>query len=693
LKTGFSASYATQWADPVRHSYLRVLHPASRRIAIKNTNASEQPQVQDVGAWRELTWQWHSLKAIPDEEDRPGWSDHYPFIQLSEYQSWQEVARWAHGLYPEAHPSTDRAPLIAQWSRSSASASERIVRAIRFVQDDIRYTGIEIGPGKYRPQSPDSVLRQRFGDCKDKAYLLVSLLRDMGIEAQPALVSSSRRRGVRDLLPSPAAFDHAIVRVKHEGKVYWFDATRSLQGGALDTMEQARFGAALVIAETGALETIPAATLTVPDQKIVERYDVTAGVFAKAKMDVESTYLGWQADSMRRYFADTSIDEVGRKYVNFYKDKLPTITLRAPVQVQDDRERNQLVVREAYDLDPAFTPGEDGKQHYLELSAHAIRSAARAPKTLVRTSPLQLDHPTYVSYRAVVRLPEPWKIEILDKTITSPGFNYRSSTSYEHQTLTTNYEFRTLVDHIPAAGVPEYARKLDAVRDDAYYYLSYTKGAEAAPTPFKMSLAMIFAIAGGILAAGWLIRWLYRYDNPRFPPPASLGAPEGLTGWLVLPLFGTIISPLQTAYSLFSYRNYLDANAWTQLGSGQDPVLAHWGKIGLFFVILLACATFLLTVFLNYLAFAKRRAFPVGYIATLWIAILWSALAMAAFSALGTLNDAALTSRAGELTVHFLAAALWTAYMMRSERVRATFVRSRSAVSANPSTSPQPSSA
>ncbi len=680
LGTEFSDAFTTQWSIPVRHSYLRLLHPAARKIAVKNTNAAEQPTVSVDGAWRELVWQWRGLTTIPSEEDRPVWFDHYPYIQFSESQSWQAVARWAQRLYPRVPLSSELQSLVAQLRKSGVTKQEHIIQALRFVQDEVRYTGIEIGPGGYQPQPPNVVLKRRFGDCKEKSYLLVTLLEAFGVDARPALVSTYRRQAARDSLPSAAAFNHMIVRVEHEGKVYWFDPTRTLQGGTLDSAQQAHFGAALVVDDAGKFETMPAEVLDAPDISIVERFDLKAGVFEKAKMNIESTYLGAEADRMRSYIADTSKDEVTRQYLNFYKDQFPNISVSAPFVVNDDRSGNKLALTESYALNPAFTKQDTDDKHYFELHAHVVRSAARAPKTIVRTAPLRLNHPTHVRYQAVVNLPEPWTIKDLDETISAPGFTYNSSVRYKRDTVTASYEFKTLADDIPAADVPEHARKLEAVREDAYYYLSYAADAAAEPAPFKLSMTMLFAILGGVAGGGLLVRWLHRYENAGFPGPAPANAPTGIGGWLVLPALGTIVTPLVVGYTFYAWRDYFDAGVWANLGHSQDAVLAHWGKIGMFCTILLSYALFLMGAYLIYLLVTKRRTYPPGYIAMMWISAIWGALAQVSIAALGVEEKYIVPG----IIRDFLAAALWSAYMVKSDRVRATFVRARPTLSPSP---------
>ena len=117
------------------------------------------------------------------------------------------------------------------------SIRARVLGALQWVQGEIRYFSVSLGESTHRPHDPAWVVQRRYGDCKDKTYLLVSLLRELGIDAQPMLVSLQSRRMPAKLLPSPEVFDHAIVRVRLQGKSYYLDGTRPAQSaGRLDTI-------------------------------------------------------------------------------------------------------------------------------------------------------------------------------------------------------------------------------------------------------------------------------------------------------------------------------------------------------------------------------------------------------------------------------------------------------------------------
>src|SRR5262249_11813697 len=139
--------------------------------------------------------------------------------------------------------------LVAQvWSGHETAPSEKVLAALRFVQDEVRYVGIELGTASHQPSQPATVLARRFGDCKDKALLLCALLRQAGIDAQPALVDSRRGAGLDEWHPSPIAFDHAVVRLSLDGREYWVDPTLTGQGGALPEMFVPSYDRALVLA-------------------------------------------------------------------------------------------------------------------------------------------------------------------------------------------------------------------------------------------------------------------------------------------------------------------------------------------------------------------------------------------------------------------------------------------------------------
>ena len=134
-------------------------------------------------------------------------------IEISSLESWTDIQEWAEDKYhiPETIPQELDA--VAMRLASIESKKEQIESALRFVQDEIRYVGLFDGVHTHRPHKIDDILLRRFGDCKDKSILLVTLLRKLGFDAYPTLVNSIERGKFDVNLPSIAAFDHVITAV------------------------------------------------------------------------------------------------------------------------------------------------------------------------------------------------------------------------------------------------------------------------------------------------------------------------------------------------------------------------------------------------------------------------------------------------------------------------------------------------
>ncbi len=169
---------------------------------------------------------------------------------------------------------------------------ERAALATRLVQDEVSYLLNGLDGGNYLPQSAEETWNIRYGDCKAKSVLLLALLREMDIEAEPVLVSTRMGDAVPELLPLPAAFDHVIIRAVIDGTDYWLDgtsaATRLATIGDVPPFHYAlplRAGGAGLIAMT---PRDPA----VPQMAITMRADHSAGVDFPQLFTLEMRVVG-----------------------------------------------------------------------------------------------------------------------------------------------------------------------------------------------------------------------------------------------------------------------------------------------------------------------------------------------------------------------------------------------------------------
>ena len=167
-----------------------------------------------------------------------------------------------------------------------------------FVQDDIRYVAIELGIGGHQPHPAAEVFSHRYGDCKDKATLLSSMLKEIGVESYYVIINTERG-SVSAATPPNLEFNHVILAIAlppevdpaelpawraHPklGQLLFFDPTNSLTPlGLLSGELQANYGM-LVTPDGGELLELP------------QLPTGTNGVARSAKMtlDGQGTLLG-----------------------------------------------------------------------------------------------------------------------------------------------------------------------------------------------------------------------------------------------------------------------------------------------------------------------------------------------------------------------------------------------------------------
>jgi hypothetical protein len=145
-------------------------------------------------------------------------------VQLSTFQSWEDVGRWYGTLQQErVKPTPDIVAKAKELTKGASDDNAKLRAIYKYVSTEFRYIGIAFGIGRYQPHAAGEVLANQYGDCKDKQTLFGSLLEASGIRAYPALISSSHELELD--VPSPGQFDHVIGIVPQASSSLWFDTT------------------------------------------------------------------------------------------------------------------------------------------------------------------------------------------------------------------------------------------------------------------------------------------------------------------------------------------------------------------------------------------------------------------------------------------------------------------------------------
>jgi transglutaminase-like putative cysteine protease len=668
----FSSLFYLGYYDPTDLISIRITAPKERKFYVYSENTSVKPTITIEGNYQVYEWLLTHIPGTSVDNDVPSWYNPYPRTWVSEYQSWNEVADWAVKNYTYTNVSSAGLKKKIEEIRSKGPDNEaRLEYALQFVQDEIRYTGLEAGIGGYKPRNPALVFEQRFGDCKDKALLLCYILKELGVEAYPALVNTSARQEIKNRLPSPHTFDHCIVQVLIDGTTYWYDATAGNQGGTYNNRSVSDYGYALVIRPgTQALTKMETSQLNLT--RVEETFHVKS-LHQPVTLSIITIYRGCEADLQRYYLANSSLKETEKNYLNYTAKSYPQLKLDKPLKVEDDRARNVFTTYETYLIESFFDAPDSTKPGMLECNTYpqTLRDKLFVPGTTIRTSPVALEYPLKYEHKVEMILPEPWNIDNETQEIYGPGIYFKKQVQYSANTIVIDYVYETRKDHITQTECTEFVKKQNQVINQLGYGLTYNKGGVEASSPFRMNwlmvgLGIIFAAISVFVA----IR-IYKYD----PEPTLGYDTEGLAigGWLILFAIGLCVTPIGYLVNIFQ-NAYFNANNWDSIISktsvNYNPVVAGLVVVEVLYnIVMLAFLITLIILFIN-----QRSSVPRLITLYYGISILFSILDLAILSSLDWQTKAEARATSTSLGKLILTGAIWVPYFNLSVRVKQTFV-------------------
>ncbi|MDG0856315.1 DUF3857 domain-containing protein [Roseateles puraquae] len=689
-------SFDFDWGVPVALRHARLLWPQGRPLYWKLHNGAQAASVTPVGAELDHRWRLRDVPARMVDDNSPGWYDPYVWAEWGEFPDWAAVSRWALPLYrlPEGPmPAVDRE--VARIAAQTSDPEQRLLAALRFVQREVRYLGIEMGVNSHAPHGPELVLDRRFGDCKDKTLLSLALLRGLGIPARPALVHTGLRHVTAERLPTPWAFNHVLVQADLGGRRVWLDPTRAPQGGkGVAQWVQSDFGRALLVsADTRELVPMAGAQARTLKRELHAVLDASAGFDKPATLTVTTRAEGEAAEQLRQALATQAQQDLQKQYLDFYAASYPGLAVDQPFTSRDDAEANVVELVEHYRM-PAYWVHDEKRGRWTgDLEVPDLLEWLRRPKALNREGPLALRHPVDFTLVSEYRLPKAWDVKPDNVVIEDPAFVLKREEVWRSRsTVVLTDRFQTRADHVPASGMAAYVAQLDKARSAVAYNLYHPDGAAAvaaapedaaqAPgslggdSPHWLPLLVGLAAAGGL---GLLMQRLYRWDPHPAPQLSPEATPWPLGGWLWLPLFGLAVTPLMAGSQLVESLPAMTVQRWSTLTlpstPGYHPLLAPVFMVEFIINLALVAGAPLLLL----LAYQRRSNMPMIYIGWMSLAITGVVLDAVAAQVIPAMSQAWTSKEAGTLVRTCVFGGIWIAYFLHAERVQRTFVLRREA--------------
>ena len=324
-----------------------------------------------------FAWQLENVPAVHIEPDMPPWQTVAGRLAVNFFPpgpresanstgSWSDVGIWADKLTEQTRVTSPGLKLkAAELIANAASPLDKMNALATFMQHEIRYVAIEIGIGGYQPHLASDVFTHRYGDCKDKATLLSTMLKEAGIDSYFVLIHTKRGFVLPDF-PSAMSFNHVILAIRlpdsvndntlyavmnHPklGRLLFFDPTNPfVPMGYLPTYEQDNY--ALVVTPQGG-ELVKLPLLPASTNRLLRSAKLFLTPTGTLSGEVQEVRWGAPAVEQRAVLINASAAERRKVIENFLGAFLPGFVLTGATVGNLDKIGDTLTMQYGFVVD------------------------------------------------------------------------------------------------------------------------------------------------------------------------------------------------------------------------------------------------------------------------------------------------------------------------------------------------------
>jgi transglutaminase-like putative cysteine protease/tetratricopeptide (TPR) repeat protein len=305
---------------PVQHTRLQLDAPSSIKLRYEIRLMPDlKPQRSEADGRVRLVFDCGPIDPAEEiDPELPSDVPAYASVTFSTGASWQHVAAEYGKIVDAQLASADLKSMLSPLLAGKKSREEKISAILQHVDREVRYTGIEFGEATIVPRSPSETLTRKYGDCKDKAALLVAMLRGAGIPAYVALLDAGSREDVARDLPGIGMFDHAIVYLPGNPD-FWIDATDEY--ARLGEVPRADQGRLALVAQPGSNTLTLTPVTSSADNLVTEKREIFLAENGPARIVETSQPHGSSESWYRRAYADKDDKRTKEELTNYVKSQ------------------------------------------------------------------------------------------------------------------------------------------------------------------------------------------------------------------------------------------------------------------------------------------------------------------------------------------------------------------------------------
>lgn len=422
-----------------------------------------------------------NLEALELEEAIPSWVIPYKYFVISSLDSWADVNLWAQEVFSlEKKPNLE--PVYQETFTGDEDINTKINKIINYVQDDIRYMGIESGIGSIKPFPPEKVVEQRFGDCKDKSLLMVHLLKQIGIQnAYPVLVNTNWKLKTDRHFPNNGVFNHCIVTFDYNDTTYWVDPTITVQGGDFKDLYTPNYGKVLIIGQAKDSLDLMSPKNTKATYSSTKEIFITSFT-QPAKLLMNSFRQGFEADRKRAMFEYFSIKDFSEWVTDDLKKTFPEVKETSDMKIEDDMFENTIKVIYNYDIDGFWQDGDKSSNS----AAHGLWIYKFEPQDLYqyfkkstceeRKFDFELIEPVDYTFHYILHFHKDIMIYDVFKSVDTDTFYFEESIEQiDKRSFRIDYKLKLKVNSLNPEEYQEFCEKMSEISEDLPLIIYFQK--------------------------------------------------------------------------------------------------------------------------------------------------------------------------------------------------------------------------
>lgn len=472
LKGHFEASFASWNGLPLQAGHARVSWPAEAKVGIRKSDTLPAFQRSTRGGRLVAEVSAIGIEPLVPPKNVPTRYKIGRLGEASDFASWSDVSRLMLPLFRQASVIPASGPLREELEKIRSGSNDpkvRAAQALALVENRVRYVALLMGQGGYVPASAEQTWSRRFGDCKAKTALLLGLLHELGVQAEPILVNSEFGDALSDRLPMLGLFDHVLVRAHIAGKDYWLDGTRT-GDTSLDDVPVPDFGWVLPLVDNAALVHVVPPPSEKPDHERHVDVDATGGVFAPAPVTVTEIYRGDSAVALNILYSTASAEQRDQALRESAKGFFDSFEFGSSALQFDKSNREFTLVTRGR----AKLAWDDGGWLYVPTSSIAFDPDFDRPAGALHDVPVEVGHPSFVRDIATIKLPRDFALGSQRKLPnpvheTLAGVEYARTETVKDSVLTVESSERSIVPEIPYKDALAAKPRLKSLSDDDVY--------------------------------------------------------------------------------------------------------------------------------------------------------------------------------------------------------------------------------